>query len=113
VPDPVGGEVRVGMPGIEPPSPPLIGDDRGDLHQGDLGDVGDVELRTGDAEALPFDDAVFDTVLCGLSLCTIPDPATAIGEMRRVLVPGGRCRRHDINPLTAEPRDRHEQLRRR
>jgi ubiquinone/menaquinone biosynthesis C-methylase UbiE len=50
----------------------------------------DVELRTGDAEALPFDDQVFDTVVCGLSLCTIPDPGTAIGEMRRVLVPGGR-----------------------
>ena len=50
----------------------------------------DVDLHTGDAEALPFDVAAFDTVVCALSLCTIPDPATAIGEMRRVLVPGGR-----------------------
>jgi len=49
-----------------------------------------VDLRAGDAEALPFDDALFDTVVCGLSLCTIPDPATAIGQMWRVLVPGGR-----------------------
>jgi len=49
-----------------------------------------VDLHTGDAEALPFDDATFDTVVCALSLCTIPDPAAAIGEMRRVLVPGGR-----------------------
>jgi ubiquinone/menaquinone biosynthesis C-methylase UbiE len=49
-----------------------------------------VDLHTGDAEAVPFDDAVFDTVVCALSLCTIPDPATAIAEMRRVLVPGGR-----------------------
>jgi ubiquinone/menaquinone biosynthesis C-methylase UbiE len=48
------------------------------------------DLRTGDAEALPFPDASFDTVLCALSLCAIPDPATAIGEMKRVLVPGGR-----------------------
>jgi SAM-dependent methyltransferase len=31
-----------------------------------------------------------DTVVCALSLCTIPDPAAAIGEMKRVLVPGGR-----------------------
>jgi ubiquinone/menaquinone biosynthesis C-methylase UbiE len=54
----------------------------------DLG--ADVDLRTGDAQALPFDDQAFDTVVCALSLCTIPDPATAIGEMRRVLVPGGR-----------------------
>ena len=48
-----------------------------------------VDLHTGDAEALPFDDQVFDTGVCALSLCTIPDPATAIAEMRRVLVPGG------------------------
>jgi ubiquinone/menaquinone biosynthesis C-methylase UbiE len=54
----------------------------------DLG--ADVDLRTGDAQALPFDDQAFDTVICALSLCTIPDPGTAIGEMRRVLVPGGR-----------------------
>lgn len=50
----------------------------------------DVDLHEGDAEHLPFDGASFDTVVCSLSLCTIPEPATAIGEMRRVLVPGGR-----------------------
>jgi ubiquinone/menaquinone biosynthesis C-methylase UbiE len=50
----------------------------------------DVDLHTGDAEHLPFDDEAFDTVVCALSLCTIPDPAAAIGEMKRVLVPGGR-----------------------
>jgi ubiquinone/menaquinone biosynthesis C-methylase UbiE len=49
-----------------------------------------VDLHTGDAQALPFDDAAFDTVVCALSLCTIPDPAAAIAQMRRVLVPGGR-----------------------
>jgi ubiquinone/menaquinone biosynthesis C-methylase UbiE len=49
-----------------------------------------VDLHEGDAEHLPFDDASFDTVVCALSLCTIPDPPTAIGEMHRVLVPGGR-----------------------
>jgi ubiquinone/menaquinone biosynthesis C-methylase UbiE len=49
-----------------------------------------VDLRDGDAKQLPFDDASFDTVVCVLSLCTIPDPEAAIGEMRRVLVPGGR-----------------------
>jgi ubiquinone/menaquinone biosynthesis C-methylase UbiE len=50
----------------------------------------DVDLREGDAEHLPFDDASFDTVVCALSLCTIPNPRAAVGEMRRVLVPGGR-----------------------
>ena len=49
-----------------------------------------VDLREGDAEHLPFENSSFDTVVCALSLCTIPDPATAIGEMERVLVPGGR-----------------------
>jgi ubiquinone/menaquinone biosynthesis C-methylase UbiE len=49
-----------------------------------------VELHEGDAEHLPFDDASFDTVVCALALCTIPDPAGAIGEMKRVLVGGGR-----------------------
>jgi ubiquinone/menaquinone biosynthesis C-methylase UbiE len=50
----------------------------------------DVDLHTGDAQAMSFADEAFDTVVCALSLCTIPDPATTIGEMRRVLVPGGR-----------------------
>jgi ubiquinone/menaquinone biosynthesis C-methylase UbiE len=50
----------------------------------------DVDFQEGDAERLPFDDGSFDTVVCALSLCTIPNPATAIGEMKRVLVPGGR-----------------------
>jgi ubiquinone/menaquinone biosynthesis C-methylase UbiE len=54
----------------------------------DLGHT--VDLHTGDAEHLPFGDSSFDTVVCALSLCTIPDPVTAIGEMKRVLVPGGR-----------------------
>jgi ubiquinone/menaquinone biosynthesis C-methylase UbiE len=50
----------------------------------------DADLREGDAEHLPAGDASFDTVVCALSLCTIPSPATAIGEMKRVPVPGGR-----------------------
>jgi ubiquinone/menaquinone biosynthesis C-methylase UbiE len=50
----------------------------------------DVDLHEGDAEHLPFSDGSFDTAVCALSLCTIPDPVRAIGEMKRVLVPGGR-----------------------
>ncbi|GIJ48070.1 ubiquinone/menaquinone biosynthesis methyltransferase [Virgisporangium aliadipatigenens] len=49
-----------------------------------------IDLHEGDAEHLPFDDASFDTVVCALSLCSIPNPATAIAQMHRVLVPGGR-----------------------
>jgi ubiquinone/menaquinone biosynthesis C-methylase UbiE len=50
----------------------------------------DAGLLEGDAEHLPFADASFDTVACALALCTIPSPAIAIGEMKRVLIPGGR-----------------------
>jgi ubiquinone/menaquinone biosynthesis C-methylase UbiE len=50
----------------------------------------DANIVEGDAQALPFEDNRFDTVVCALSLCSIPDPAAAINEMKRVLVPGGR-----------------------
>ena len=49
-----------------------------------------VELRLGDAQALEFEDVTFDTVVCTLSLCTIPDDRAAVAEARRVLRPGGR-----------------------
>jgi ubiquinone/menaquinone biosynthesis C-methylase UbiE len=49
-----------------------------------------VDLRLGDAQALDLPDASFDTVVCTLSLCAIPDERRAIAEMRRVLRPGGR-----------------------
>ncbi|MDR6971246.1 class I SAM-dependent methyltransferase [Leifsonia shinshuensis] len=48
-----------------------------------------VDLREGNAEALPFDDASFDTVVCALALCSIPRPAVAVAEMARVVAPGG------------------------
>jgi ubiquinone/menaquinone biosynthesis C-methylase UbiE len=50
----------------------------------------DVDLRLGDAQALDLPDAVFDTVVCTLSLCGIPDEHRAVREMKRVLKPGGR-----------------------
>jgi len=42
------------------------------------------------AERLPFPDDSFDTAICTLVLCTIPDPAAALAELARVLRPGGR-----------------------
>lgn len=50
----------------------------------------EADFHNADAERLPCGDESFDTVVCALALCTIPNPATAIGEMKRVLVPGGR-----------------------
>jgi ubiquinone/menaquinone biosynthesis C-methylase UbiE len=49
----------------------------------------DVDLRLGDAQALDFEDARFDTVLITFALCTIPDDRRAAEEAFRVLRPGG------------------------
>ncbi|GAA0732872.1 class I SAM-dependent methyltransferase [Dactylosporangium roseum] len=49
----------------------------------------EVELHTGDAQALDFPDARFDTVACTFALCAIPDARAALAEMARVLRPGG------------------------
>jgi ubiquinone/menaquinone biosynthesis C-methylase UbiE len=50
----------------------------------------EADLRVGDAQALDFPDDRFDSVVCTLSLCTIPDDRAAVAEVRRVLRPGGR-----------------------
>ena len=39
---------------------------------------------------LPFDDGTFDTVVCTLVLCSVPDLPAALAEIGRVLGPGGR-----------------------
>lgn len=50
----------------------------------------ELDWREGRAEALPFDDAAFDAVLCQFGLMFFDDRADALAEMRRVLRPGGR-----------------------
>lgn len=49
----------------------------------------EVELVGVAAETIPLEDASIDTVVVTYTLCTIPDPVTALKEIRRVLVPGG------------------------
>jgi ubiquinone/menaquinone biosynthesis C-methylase UbiE len=48
-----------------------------------------VERAGLDGQSLPFDDDSFDTALSTWTLCTIPDVAAALSEVRRVLKPGG------------------------
>ncbi len=49
-----------------------------------------IELKEGDAQDLPFLDCSFDTVVCTYGLCSVPDDARVVIEMKRVLKPGGR-----------------------
>lgn len=49
-----------------------------------------VELLEGSAEALPLDAASVDSVVTTWTLCSVPDPARALREVRRVLRPGGK-----------------------
>jgi ubiquinone/menaquinone biosynthesis C-methylase UbiE len=44
------------------------------------------------AEALPFRDGAFDTVVSGLVFCSVADPQRGLAEVRRVLAPGGSLR---------------------
>jgi len=48
-----------------------------------------VEWRTADAQALPFEDASFDAVVCQFGVMFFPDKPRAFGEARRVLRAGG------------------------
>jgi ubiquinone/menaquinone biosynthesis C-methylase UbiE len=59
-----------------------------------------VELVGLDGQDLPLDDDVADAVLTTFTLCTIPDLGQALGEVRRVLKPGGRLHflEHGLHP---------------
>ena len=52
-------------------------------------DAGHVELRTADAQLLPFDDESFDLVVCQFGMMFLPDRGAGYREAKRVLKPGG------------------------
>jgi SAM-dependent methyltransferase len=51
-----------------------------------------VALVEGDASALPYPDATFDTVVATFVLCSVGDVGRSLAEARRVLRPGGTIR---------------------
>lgn len=57
-----------------------------------------IEWRQAGAESMPFPDGAFDVVLCQLGLQFVPDKRSALGEMRRVLAPGGRLVLNVVGP---------------
>jgi SAM-dependent methyltransferase len=51
-----------------------------------------IDVVEGYAERLPAEGGAFDAVVCIWVLCSVPDVADALREIRRVLVPGGELR---------------------
>jgi len=49
-----------------------------------------VDLRLGDAQALEFPEATFDTVVATFVFCSVPDPVRGLRELGRVVRPEGR-----------------------
>jgi ubiquinone/menaquinone biosynthesis C-methylase UbiE len=68
-----------------------------------------VRLHQTGAEQLPFADGHFDAAVITFTLCTIPDPAAALREVRRVLRDGGRLHlvehTRSIQPVVAGVQD--------
>lgn len=50
----------------------------------------DLTVLPSGAEAIDLADASVDTVICTLVMCTVDDPVRVLGEVRRILKPGGR-----------------------
>ncbi len=54
-----------------------------------------VRVVDGLADRLPADDASMDAAVIAGVLCSVPDQARALAELRRVLRPGGELRFHE------------------
>ena len=69
----------------------------------------DVDFHHLDAERLPFAGQSFDTVVCTLTLCSIPRVEEALAEVRRVLRRGGQFLflEHGLSPEPAVARWQH------
>jgi ubiquinone/menaquinone biosynthesis C-methylase UbiE len=68
-----------------------------------------VERSGLDGQSLPFEDDSFDSALSTWTICTIPDAAAALSEVRRVLKPGGKIHfvEHGLAPDEAVQKWQH------
>jgi ubiquinone/menaquinone biosynthesis C-methylase UbiE len=62
-----------------------------------------VRIVDGVADALPGGDGAFDAAVACLVLCTVPDQARALAELRRVLRPGGELRFYEHVHAHSQP----------
>jgi len=67
-----------------------------------LRDLPNVDVRRGELEALPIDEAELDAALMLLVLHHVPDPAAALGEAARTMKPGARLVLCDMLPHDRE-----------
>ena len=70
-------------------------------------DFKNVDLRKGDLATVPIEDASCDAALLVLALTYVPSPAAVVGEMSRILKPGGRGVIVDLLPHDREEFRRH------
>lgn len=62
-----------------------------------------IEVREGDGQALPYDEASFDAAFSMFGLIFFPDRARGFGELHRVLRPGGRAVVSSWQPMGRVP----------
>lgn len=63
----------------------------------------ELEFHRGDVAALPFPDWSFDAALCQMALMFLPDREAAVGELARVVRPGGVVALLVPGPLSEQP----------
>lgn len=83
------------------PSPEMLAVGRRKVEAAGLGDR--IELRRGDAEALPLADASVDGVIIAFGIRNVPDRVRAFREMARVTRRGGRIVILELNEPRSGP----------
>ena len=69
-----------------------------------------VTVVDGVADALPLEEASVDAAVASLVLCSVPDQAVALAEMRRVIKPGGELRFYEHVISNRESRRRFQRF---